>query len=249
LKTGVHGVGDQSPGKKELYDMKHLKIAGLCLVAVFAASAMATASASALAWEDCQEGSGSGKKYTEHQCTTLMEPGGKWEWQTLSSPEAVISTATLKLRDIKAVLGKNVEVECTGTDTGTIGPGAEDKISTVTVTSCKNLANCPGTIKAEARNLEWKTELVEEGGKQKDKIRAGTGGAPGWKVECTGISDTCTSESGDTFMENLSNGTVNAIFKKEESGKATCSITGKESGEVEGTVNIKRENGWAIRAS
>ncbi len=201
--------------------MKYLKTVGLCLVAALALSAVVSASASATVphWLVCREKSGTGTKYSEDLCKTASGTG---KFELIAVPEALkvtTSAINLKLRDKKAVLGKNVEVECSGTDTGTVEPEGKDKISTITVTSCTNIENCPGTVKAEARNLEWNTQLVEEGGRVKDNIRAGSGGNPGWKVTCTGVSDECTSSNGSTFMEELTNGEVSAVFKKKNQVK------------------------------
>ena len=61
------------------HGLRHLKLTGLCLVAVLSMSMAlsATASASKQVWEQCSEG-GSVTKYTEHQCKAASGTG-KWE--------------------------------------------------------------------------------------------------------------------------------------------------------------------------
>lgn len=224
--------------------MKYLKIAGLCLVAVLALSAVVSASASAATplWLVCREKAGSGKKYSENLCKTESATG---KFELIAVPESLkvtLSATGLKLRDKKAVLGKNVEVSCNGTGEGTVETGGKGTVTEIKASSCTNIENCPGTIKAKGVDLPWRTELVEEGGEARNILRADGNGNPGWKVECSGVTDECTSSNGRTFLKELTNGEVTGTFKKEESGTATCSITKKESGEVEGVINTKVED-------
>jgi hypothetical protein len=49
--------------------MRHVRMLGLCLVAVFAMAAVATTSASALEWGQCYHFGPIGGKYTDSNCT------------------------------------------------------------------------------------------------------------------------------------------------------------------------------------
>ena len=127
--------------------LKRLRIVGLCLVAVFAVSAVGAASAFA--------------------SPEWLQNGLK-----LTSALSVTSKGKLKLTDTKGGLKKgSVTIECTGTDKGTVGPGAADELTEVKATECKHVAGeeCPSPS-AEAVHLPWKTELYEEGSAIRDKV-------------------------------------------------------------------------------
>jgi hypothetical protein len=256
LKTGV-SAAVANPKRKEQYNMKSIKIAGLCLVAMFVVSVVTASVASAKVpeWKQCRESSGAGTKWEDSKCTKPSK-SGKWEWKQLETKEAVTSIATLKFRDKNTLLGE-VEIQCQGTDEGTVGPQSKDEITSITIElkQCKVLKNCEKIESISIIHLPWETRLAEENGQQRDKIKSSGAGAPGWVITChTGlgnVSDECTSETGSTLMEDLENGTVNAIFEK-ESGKAKCTqstLGSKESGEVEGTDNSKSREGWALMVS
>jgi hypothetical protein len=60
--------------------VKHLKIMGLCLVAVFAIAAVAASSASALPeWGKCEAKAGG--KFSDANCTVKAKSGGSFEWK------------------------------------------------------------------------------------------------------------------------------------------------------------------------
>ncbi len=201
--------------------MKSIKIAGLCLVAL-AAMAMATAATAS--------------------ATPVWEQLNGTTWSEIKGTEKVISAGTLKLTDTKGGLtGGVVTVECSGTDEGTVGPGKFDRITKITVANpCRNITGCVGTIKAEARNLPWQTELFETEGKVRDSVVSEVAGDfPGWKVECT-LSDTCEGNTTTAIVNNTSNNTVEAVFDA-KSAVVKCSRGGAGTGKVEGT-NIIKEN-------
>ncbi|MGN6587855.1 MAG: hypothetical protein ACTHKT_10375 [Solirubrobacterales bacterium] len=157
---------------------------------------------------------------------------------------ATSGSGTLELTDEKGFFGNTVTVSCTGTTTGTAGPGAADTTSTVTVTSCKTVAGTCGSPSASAVNLPWKTELSTVGGVVRDTIKSDGKGAPGYKVECTvgiRVSDTCTSEEGMPKV-TLNTSPVPVIFD-EGSGKANCTMGGTGAGHVRGTVTVKSSAG------
>jgi hypothetical protein len=202
--------------------MKQIRIIGLALVVVFAVSAVAGASASAApVWKL------SGAEITK--ATTVLS-----ESITEGKPA---EKGSLKLADKKA----GTEIECEGTDEGTVGPGNKDEVTKVEATKCKFIksGSCEASkaVTAKAVELPWITELYEpEAGKIRDHVKAHAGGgAPGWKVECTvggifKVQDTCTNES-NTAMNNVAGG-VEAVFDA-KTPKAKCSLGGEE-GEVKG---------------
>jgi len=194
-----------------------MKIIGLALVAVFAISAVASASASALQWLS------NGKPIT--------------------SPISISSTSVgkLLLADLSAT-GGAVAIECTGTDKGTVGPGAMGAVSSITATSCSFQSGKNGSctagdkVTAVAVNLPWLTGLTTVGSNTHIPL-SGTGGNPGWSVECTvggiiKVQDTCTSAAAAPLAINVSEG-VDATFEAPET--ASCTLGNATSGIVRGT--------------
>ena len=61
--------------------MRHVRMLGLCLVAVFAVAAIAASSASALPeWGQCEAKAGG--KYSDRNCQTKAKKGkGEYEWR------------------------------------------------------------------------------------------------------------------------------------------------------------------------
>jgi hypothetical protein len=211
--------------------MKKIHIVGLALVAVFAVSAFAASSAFAL------------------ESVWLVE-GLK-----LTTAAAVDSSGKLILTDDKGgPFGEKVEVECEGTDQGTVGPGISDKLTNVLVTGCKTLSGGCEKPNAEANNLPWNTTIELIGGVFYDDIKAGTGNVA-YTVFCTffGVpgNDTCEIALGRTLLENGAGGTVNAVFNKNDPNQppATCSRGGAGEGLVDGTDNILSTEGLALAVS
>jgi hypothetical protein len=240
--------------------MRSIKITGLCLVAMFAMSMAATATASAApVWKQCREGSENLTKYTDGKCSVL-NTGGKYEWVELKTTEKVLTAATLRLYDSKTPLGE-AGFECSGTGVGTIGPGKYDRTETVRIVSCKKLKLCEeGTISARPVDLPWQTELYESAKEQRDKItEVSPNGEPGWEVKCTVLgkkeTDTCATAAGkepSTLMTPITVGTKSIVKAEFEtkSGTANCTLGGAGSGRVEGSVIIEpQEGGWSIQVS
>ena len=109
---------------------KRLRVMLVSLLAVFAVSAVASASASAAPeWYVCEEGTGAGTKFTEHKCTTVSGTG-KWEWIKL------VGTKKVKSKNKAGVSfvfegeagGVKVKITCKKVkDIGTITQGAPGK--------------------------------------------------------------------------------------------------------------------------
>lgn len=236
--------------------MRYLvKITGLCLASVIVMGMALTATASAVpTWKQCVETNEAEPptRWEDSKCSKASATG-KWQWKELTTTEAVTAEGSLKLTDKKGSLTgeKPAVVECFGTSTGTIGPGKYDRIITITATKCRNIERCIELTepKAEAVNLPWQTELFETEGKIRDKVISEVAGKePGWKVTCSGFSDTCETVT-TTAMNNIqATGFVEAIFDA-GSAKANCSRGGAGQGEVEGKVLNKSVAGHAIKVS
>ena len=190
------------------YDMKHLKLAGLCLLAMFAMSMVSAGTAQA-SWEECgtENASKAGSKYTTDECTTASSTGG-WAWEPASEAMSVKSKGSLAFRDKKTIAGE-VEVECYTEEEGTL-----DKIEHVKLNSCRAIKLCEaGSVTAEAIDLPWGaateategkvSELVSEEKETEDK--------PGVKVKCKvaglSVEDTCKAVGTESLaLENKNKG-------------------------------------------
>jgi hypothetical protein len=198
--------------------MKQIKIIGFTLVAMFAISIVAAASASALEW--------------------LLN--GK----PIAAPVLVNSKSIgkLLLADLAAP-SKGTFIECEGNDEGTVGPGDKDLVSSITATKCNFEKGRSGaceeskTVTAKALGLPWNTLLYTENGKTRDSITSEHGTAIGWNVECTvagffKVQDECTTKLASTAMANVTGG-VSATFEASET--ASCTQGNSTSGMVIGS--------------
>ncbi len=244
--------------------MKSIMSAGFCLVAMLVVSMVAAGAASAApVWEHCETEkiNTTVSKWTTGQCTTAssMAAAG-FSWQVVEGTEKVVSHATVTLEDTKVPILGTVTVICTGNDEGTVGPRSFDRIERITEIKCVKGENC-GTLvgNAEPLHLPWQTELYETEKQVRDAIQNSGAGIPGWKVTCetAGIKaeDTCTNANGFVVVSNQTTKGVKGEllvlgdFPKPNVPKAECSVGGKESGDVLGTVALLQANGNGLRVS
>jgi hypothetical protein len=231
--------------------MKRFQIMGVALIAMFAFCVVGVASAGAL--------------------TTLLAEwliGGK----AVTATTAVSASGTLLLEDTNAEkIGLKASVECTGSLDGTVGTNGADEVTVALTTSekevsktalsgesfsCTDESDCEAP-KVWAVHLPWSTTLVlAEETTFIDKIaEKGTGGKPGWYVECTilGIkaTDEClaANEAGSE-AKNVASG-VEGVFSETFNEKfgfklALCSSSGEETGIVAGTGITKPVSGTEI---
>jgi hypothetical protein len=197
--------------------MKKIHVLGIGVLAMLVVGIMSVASASAAEW---------------------LANGA-----VIGAAKASTTTGEILLRNTNAGgLGLNVEVLCSGSFDGTVGPGKNDTIekvlslSGVEVTlaaplACTNEANC-SSPQVSAVGLPWKTELTSL---TTDKITTATAG---WEIDCTTIfgliEETCTgsvtskvSNSGAEVLGSFSEAEI--IAKGEQ---ATCTGGGGKTGTV-----------------
>jgi hypothetical protein len=230
----VLGVSPSSSLGELIMVRTKLKLVGLMLVAAFAILAVAAASASALQW--------------------LINGKG------LTTATAVKSAGTLLLADLSAPSGGTFII-CKGVDTGFVGPGAKDQISTIEAESCKfqegknGACTASDPVTATGINLPWLTLLLTVGaapGTVRDDIFPHPGGGnPGWSVTCTvggiiKVSDECTSGTGSPVVSNLTTG-VGETFEPSET--ASCSNGNSSSGMVIGTDLTQNPTGGTVSVS
>jgi hypothetical protein len=209
--------------------MKKTHVLGLAVLAVFAFSAVAASSASAATVEWLKNGA------------------------AITSPEPSETTGSLELGNTSGLgTGTKVAVLCDGKFFGTVGPGAQDTITSVLglsgesgtltseIVSCVNNENCPSPSVA-ADNLPWLTELREpKAGEVLDFLLNGGKGEPGWEVMCIVpiiglVEEACTSSNANNQARSLlandaGEGDVLGVFIKTENEKFLCK--GQETGFV-----------------
>jgi hypothetical protein len=241
--------------------MRFIRIAGLCLAAVFVMSMVAAGTASAAPhWLVClpSHSGSTATKWSSEQCSTASS-SGTWEWSEPRTTEATRTAESLKL-EVNAVVIGEIEIKCSGLDTGWIGPNGTDQTTTTTIDKCEAGKNCEKIEgNAEPVNQPWNSELKETEGLIHDTIRNGGHGAPGWRVTCKvlGKNETneCTSEQELAVLENkntpgnLAALLVLANFINPNKPKLDCTATGAGTGNVSGSIAILLASGRALRVS
>jgi hypothetical protein len=248
--------------------MKSIRIAGLCLVAMFVVSMVAAGTASAAPhWLVClPTTSGStATAWTTEQCA-VAAAGGSSEWSEPKTTEVVRTQESLKLEAKSSVIGE-IEVKCSGTDEGFIAPGGKSVTTKITTEKCETGTNCEELLankeqtekKAEAVNLPWNSELKETEGTIHSTIRAGGAKEPGWRVTCLVLGqrqeNECVAESGLVVLENKNTpGNTAALlvlanFINPNKPKSNCTATGNATGNVSGSIAILLASGRGLRVS
>jgi hypothetical protein len=239
--------------------LRNIRMTGLAIAALWAVGALTASSASAVpVCARLPVFELFAPKYTEAPKCVNMNPAGgdaTGEWMLLdewliggvaaTTSVAVDSSDLLELED----MGTGVKISCEGTDEGTVGSEGKDEETgdTETLLSCLVLAGstCIKILAVKAVNLPWKT-VVSEG---RDFAYEGTGGAPGWLVECETIlgkvDDTCTTTEGSTALKNLENGTVETLYDG-QSGEANCTVGGAKTGLLSGSGTLLTVSGLAL---
>ncbi len=200
--------------------MRRIRMLGLMMVAVFALSATAASTASALQWLD--------------------------NGNPISEPILVLSLGTLLLADLAATGGATAIV-CHGVNHGTVGPKDRDLILSITAKSCawEKTGACKATPVPTpvAVHLPWVTRLLTVNGATRDMIESSGNGTPGWSVTCSTIlgevTDECTSTTGEP---KVTNNTTDVTESFEPSEQAKCSLGTSTSGMVIGDVLVFAEN-------
>jgi hypothetical protein len=184
------------------------------------------------------------------------------EWQvngsSISAGESAgVSSETkagslLLLEDMGAV-GKP-DILCEIAEKGLLLAEGKDEETEAT---CSKLVDdsgvCGSGSKVTPVHLPWTTQLLEpEERVIVDDATKGTGGAPGWLVDCLSliglVEDECTTESGSVLIiKNLESGSVETEFTEEGIGsEANCSVGGGKQGLSAGRIVISSTEGKKI---
>ncbi len=240
--------------------MKSVRIAGLCLAAMFVMSMVAAGTASAaLHWLVCSAGTTS-TRYTTSQCETASA-SGEWNWSEVAGTEATRTQGSLVLLTHGVPIVGEVEVKCSGTDEGSVGPGNLSRTTAIPSIKCEKGKNCETLVSgAEPVGLPWNSELRETEGVIRGTIRKGAGSTsePGWRAACKvlGVTEenTCTTEEGLVTLSNDNTpGTVGPLlvladFLHPNKPEAKCTVKGT-TGDVLGGISILLLNGRGLRVS
>jgi hypothetical protein len=226
--------------------MKKLQVVLLALVAVFAFSAVLSASAMAE--------------------TTLLA-----EWLKAATPVAA-NLAAETTGSLTLVHLNLAQTTCTGIFDGTVGADGVGQItevlnaakvkvrSTLTGTgeilSCTNVENC-GSGEVVPVNLPWNTILyLMENGSFLNLIFSSGAGAPGYEVSCTvlgiKVEEKCTGET-SAIMENMGAGmlllgTFSVADQTAEKLEAECKTT-QQIGALAGNGSLTLNNGERLTVS
>ncbi len=200
-------------------DMKHVRIAGLCLASMLVLSmALAGSATAAPLWLLCLEGANSSNtKYEDNQCSKAAA-GGKWEQVGLASGKsATVRFSVFSLRFVdEAKEGEALAVKCDGGSKGSAvieGPNKGVIREAFIEKPKENCVRQEGVCKAgeveavQGADLPWKVELFETESKARTKLAADGSGEPGWTLKCNTslgkIEDTCKGEGGKEEQANL----------------------------------------------
>jgi hypothetical protein len=237
----------------------------LCILAVFAFSAVATATASASndEWEVCEKGGT--EKFEEHKCSK-KSTGGEWSWKVLAAGKSynVVSNNVAGVNSVLTV-GTKV-ITCTGvTDTGTItgGKPGTDLVTEAVFTGCTtSTTGCAvhspgqpnGTIKLK---LKLPTKLEQRKTSLGAEVLADNfeGGAEfvtlefsGETCKAAGFVTTKVTEAIAAEVKNLANGEVELNFPEPELMGNTLKAFGVAA-KFKARIEVSLENGWSLRAS
>ncbi|HWX44075.1 MAG TPA: hypothetical protein VNY52_02000 [Solirubrobacteraceae bacterium] len=222
--------------------MKHVRIVGLCLTAMFALGMVASTPALAVPeFEVCEEGGT--EKWENHECNSGQ---GKGPWSFLKITKSYTVEGTSAVSTLKSKIGKEeIIIECKKDKfTGSIEPAGKTK-GKVTFESCT--VKKPGGCTVEIPSFEVTDQLVGKEdefkptkGEKKEvfvEIVIGTCVLKG-TYQIKGIQK-CELPSGETGKVE------HEIVCTPAGGKLTL---GKEKADFESTLKVKLTNGWAWRS-
>jgi hypothetical protein len=155
--------------------MKRMRIMGLCLVALFASTAVMAASASAEAPEYGRCLAKAGGKFKEGACKTASKPGEeKFEWYAAFGSEKPLVKRTYKA---KAVATETAKIQLEGTG---------EKLGVKTVVACKEQSS-EGEITG---NKEDTAKAIVFKGCESSKVACSTTGAETGEIQVKELDGT-----------------------------------------------------------
>jgi hypothetical protein len=247
--------------------MKYIKMAfGFIVVAGLMAVMAGPALAEGVRSVGCIENKEKGQ-WEDSNCE-IAKAKGNWETKEPTETKEVTSI-TMGKGVVLEDTGAKTEIFCTGTGSGSVGPGGKGRIASAVASKCEFESGKAGScesgkpVTAKAIHLPWNTTYENPAGAEiRTKIENGGKGEPGYEVECTvagifKVTDTCEGAT-STLTKNVpaenegtGTGTVEAEFEA-TSAKANCSVGGKGTGRTGGTTLFRlrfpqRVRWWILR--
>jgi hypothetical protein len=176
--------------------MKRIKIVGLCLVAMFAMSALATTAAQAGEYGKCVKASPKNTgAYSDKNCQTLVGSGGKYEWVSGVSP-AMSFTAKTKSAELVGAAGT---ISCKKSSTvGTI-EGTKTNHEVVTFEGCE----FKGAVTGECHSAGQGSGVIVTNKLETTLIDHGEKGPSGGEPKAGEVWDSFKAESGTVQAQYL----------------------------------------------
>ncbi|MGN6275684.1 MAG: hypothetical protein ACTHNP_07115 [Solirubrobacterales bacterium] len=156
----------------------------------------------------------------------------------VEAPVGANVTGAVTLTAVNIPLVGTAKLECQATGTGSVGTNAAGAVQTFALSGCVGIKNC-SLARAEAVHLSWNTELTAVETTVHNKAVSGSGGAPGFTIECSWGRETCTGTIGSTTT-NTESGVTETIDPNE---KLSCSLGGSGSGTLEGSLKVTNAEG------
>ncbi len=178
--------------------------------------------------------------------------GSAWmvKGEQLEKAVTVVTKGKLKVSDPGTTGGEQMvrgqAMECATTGEELVGSDNLGEITHLTFSGCTSLHSgkkgleCSETAanaKMSATHLPWLTQLVTSGGATRQMVYEGSGGVPGWEMECKltdGLKaiDECSGKT-SAGVSNVSGGVDETFEAKSE--KLKCTLTSSTEGTIEGT--------------
>ena len=144
------------------------------------------------------------------------------------APEAAVAVASkgplkIELQPTLSDGGGYIEIECSETGEGAVGPGGEGEAAGVKLTGCKAVESTNSLCKAGAStpvtalDLPWRTVLVTTEATTRELVIEGGKGLPGYKVECGSLGTVQGTENTSMGVKSVSGG-VEQTLEAEQRG-------------------------------
>jgi len=177
-------------------------------------------------------------------------PGWMINGGQLKNAVTVVTKGRLTISDPGMVgseqMARGQAMECATTGEELVGSGNLGEITHLTFSGCTSLhsgkkglecSETEASAKMSAKHLPWLTQLVTSGGTTRQMVYEGSGGVPGWAMECKltdGLkaTDECSGKT-SAGVSNVSGGVDETFEAKSE--KLKCSLTSSTEGTIEGT--------------
>jgi hypothetical protein len=218
----------------------------LAVAALFWSAAATSALGAKPVWQVCTNLEAKIGLFEDKGCTK-EKAGSEYEWLEVTGTEKTMEKGTVALKVTDSTI--KVEVKCSTTGEGVIGPKSLGRVTKATFEKCTSSEHtfCPEPVSTIAVDLPWNEELFETEKAIRDRLENSGKGAPGWEAACgegtEKIVDRCFSEK-NPLLEDIPDD-VDSILEA-KSGKESCLLG---EGIEEGTTRIEGSSGKGLRVA